>query len=273
MSQEIIPILYSNVPSTTSVSPDAQFFVIQNGGRFYRIDKNLAVPTLGGVGGSLSFGTTGVEGNAVTASRSNHTHTMPVAPTLSSLGAAPVSHTHVRSNITDFAHTHSASDISGLPTGVSSANLTNQQANFGQPARDGVLGTFARSDHYHALPASPFTDQSTPWKNFLFEGNWQSGGGSGSGYRVNKIGNLEIRVIINFTTAGAGGATTLLRFDEASSFIDSFYSTPITGYQQGTGGTFTIAMANLNATPALSFVNPTRNPNFTIYVSGIFFRR
>jgi hypothetical protein len=37
---------------------------------------------------------------------------------------------------------------------VSGANLSSQQALFGQAVRHGTLGTFARSDHYHELPAA-----------------------------------------------------------------------------------------------------------------------
>jgi len=42
-----------------------------------------------------------------------------------------------------------------VPTPPAGANLSSQQANFGQSAQDGTAGTFARSDHFHALPTAP----------------------------------------------------------------------------------------------------------------------
>jgi len=48
--------------------------------------------------------------------------------------------------------TTSITTIPAIPTG---ANLSSQAATAGQTARDGTAATFARSDHYHALPAAP----------------------------------------------------------------------------------------------------------------------
>jgi hypothetical protein len=47
--------------------------------------------------------------------------------------------------------------LAGRIDGLTSADLSNQQADFGQSARNGSALTFARSDHYHALPAPELT--------------------------------------------------------------------------------------------------------------------
>ena len=46
------------------------------------------------------------------------------------------------------------SEITGKPTIPTGGNLASQSASFGQLAQDGFASTFARSDHYHALPPS-----------------------------------------------------------------------------------------------------------------------
>lgn len=52
----------------------------------------------------------GGNGTADTAARSDHSHTPE------SLGAAPSSHKHTKTDITDFAHNHTASDLPAYPT-------------------------------------------------------------------------------------------------------------------------------------------------------------
>ena len=46
-------------------------------------------------------------------------------------------------------------DITDKPAIPTAANLSNQASAFGQSANSGNLSTYARSDHYHALPSSP----------------------------------------------------------------------------------------------------------------------
>jgi hypothetical protein len=45
--------------------------------------------------------------------------------------------------------------LPSAPTVPTGANLSSQAAAFGQSAQNGSAATWARSDHYHALPASP----------------------------------------------------------------------------------------------------------------------
>ena len=62
-------------------------------------------------------------------------------------------------------------------TPPSGADLSSQQAAFGQSARNGTASTFARSDHYHALPAMPVSGELDTSTTYIDEIRYRWRGG------------------------------------------------------------------------------------------------
>lgn len=102
-------------------------------------------------------------------------------------------------------------DITNKPTLPTGANLSGQASAFGQSAANGSASTFARSDHYHALPAAP-----------------QGGGGV-------SVANLSGQGTASFGQSAANGsATTASRSDHVHA-LPSLPSIPTGANLSGQG--------------------------------------
>jgi len=84
-----------------------------------------------------------------------------VEPAVLSSQAADFGQSAQNGTLETFARSDHYHALPNIPAIPEAGNLTDQQAEFGQVKEDGSATTFARSDHYHALPEQVQSD----WNN------------------------------------------------------------------------------------------------------------
>ena len=121
--------------------------------------NKVELDKIGEVGGELGYN--GVKVNAGTAERLKNGVNItigsstkvfygdnPITFTISGIGAAPSTHTHTKSQITDFAHTHAISDVTNLQ------NTLNEKVNVSEVVTTATANKILKLDSNAALPAN-----------------------------------------------------------------------------------------------------------------------
>jgi hypothetical protein len=124
------------------------------------------------------------------------------------------------------------------PSVPTGANLSSQASNFGQAAQNGSAATFARSDHYHALPAAP-TLSSLGGESAI------SAGTTDQFWRGDKSWQAFNSILPVYGTSSTSASTTAK-------------TSTITGFVRRTGSIVGISFTNANTASA-----PTLNVNST----------
>ena len=238
---------------------------------------------LGGVkiGSNIS-----VSNGTISLSKDNITNALGYTPptenttyTLESLGAAPASHTHTKSQISDFSHTHTKSQISDFPSSMPASDVYSWAKASSKPSYTYSEVGAAAASHTHTK------SQITDFPTIPTVGNGtvtikQNGTDKGS-FTLNQSGNITIELSDTDTnttysnatqsTAGLMSANDKKKLDGLGGTGDyvlpTATSTTLGGVKVGsniTNDNGTISLSKSNVTNALGYTPPTTNTTYGV---------
>lgn len=164
-------------------------------------------------------GTDPLDPNDVGTTKWNEAHTLP---SLAELGAAASSHTHVKANITDFAHTHPQSDITNLVTDLAGKSATGH-THSGLAPNAGTTGQVLKKNSntdYDYAWAADSTGSAIAFREFsLVSGGavaftnlgaaFTEAGAQVSRTRVDLTGFTDFRILYLMSVAAVAGDVKL----------------------------------------------------------------